>query len=63
MKIDIRLHADLFEMRCASCGKLLETIPNRRDSYFRAGDFLDHVCPAPMHEVAEYERVNPRAGQ
>jgi hypothetical protein len=61
MKIDIRLHADMFEMRCAECGKLLETLPNRLDSHFRAADFLSHVCPQPVHE-ASYERVNPRIG-
>jgi hypothetical protein len=63
MRIDVRLHADHYEMRCAECGKLLDVLPNMRSSHFRAADLMDHICPAPVHEAAPHERINPRAGQ
>ena len=58
MQITIKLVADVLEVRCAYCQRLLDMQSNRRDAYFPAGDFLDHVCAAPVHHAAFQERIN-----
>ena len=62
MRITINLVADMLELRCEACKQLLETIANKRDSYFRAGDFMDHVCAVPIHDAAQ-KRINPQIGR
>jgi hypothetical protein len=63
VQITIKLVADMLEVRCAHCLRLLDTLGNRRDAYFRAGDFIDHVCAAPAHQAAFQERINPQIGR
>jgi hypothetical protein len=60
VQITIKLVADVLEVRCAHCQRLLDIHSNRRDAYFPAADFLDHVCAAPVHQAAFQERINPQ---
>jgi hypothetical protein len=63
VQITVKLIANVFEVRCAHCQRLLDTLSNRRDTCFRAGDFLDHVCAAPAQQPAFQERINPQIGR
>jgi hypothetical protein len=63
MRITVKLVADVIELRCEACQQLLETLPDSRTAYFRAADFIDHLCAEPRHEAAMQERVNPQIGR